>query len=195
MKRKLLVVALAILSSAFASMAQNFAVKTNLLYDATATINVGAEIGIAPRWTGNISGNYNAWDNPYGQGFYKHASIQPEIRFWFCDRMAGHFIGLHGHGGAYNFGLIPNNLKFLGNDFSSLTDYRYQGYFGGGGLTYGYAWAVAEHLNIEFELGVGYAYTEYDKFECYECGRKLAEAVPYHYIGPTKLGINLVYVF
>ena len=42
--------------------AQNdVAIKTNLLYDATATINAGLEIGLAPRWTIDLSGNFNAW--------------------------------------------------------------------------------------------------------------------------------------
>ena len=41
--------------------AQDWAVKTNLLYDATATINLGAEIGLAPKWTLDLSANYNGW--------------------------------------------------------------------------------------------------------------------------------------
>ena len=39
--------------------AQDFALKTNVLYDATATINLGAEVGLAPKWTFDLSGNYN----------------------------------------------------------------------------------------------------------------------------------------
>ena len=174
---------------------QDFALKTNLLYDATATINAGIEFGLAPRWTMNIPVNFNAWSFPKQDYIYKHAFVQPEVRYWFCDRMAGHFIGIHAHGGAYNFGNLPNQQKFLWNDFSGLTDTRYQGYFAGGGLAYGYAWAVSEHLNLEFELGFGYAYTKYDRFECEECGRKTEDQVPAHYVGPTKLGINFVYVF
>ena len=41
--------------------AQEFAVKSNLLYDATSTINLGVEYGLSPRWTLEVSGNYNAW--------------------------------------------------------------------------------------------------------------------------------------
>ena len=29
---------------------QKFAVKSNLLYDATATINLGVEVGLAKKW-------------------------------------------------------------------------------------------------------------------------------------------------
>ena len=42
--------------------AQDVAIKTNLLYDATATVNVGVEVGVAPKWTIDISGNLNAWN-------------------------------------------------------------------------------------------------------------------------------------
>lgn len=177
------------------AQAQSFAIKTNLLYDATATINAGIEFGLAPRWSMDIPFNYNSWSFPGKDPIYKHAYAQPEVRYWFCDRMAGHFIGIHAHGGIYNVGLIPNQIKLFWNDFSLLTNYRYQGYFAGAGVSYGYAWALSEHLNLEFEIGAGYAYTEYDKFECEECGRKLEEKVPAHYVGPTKAAVNFVVVF
>ena len=40
---------------------QKVAVKSNLLYDATATINLGIEFCLAPKWTFDVSGNYNGW--------------------------------------------------------------------------------------------------------------------------------------
>ena len=78
--------------------AQNFALKTNIVYDATATVNIGAEIGLAPKWTFDLSGNYNPWEMPNGM-LWKHAMIQPEFRYWFCDRFSRHFLGFHGIGG------------------------------------------------------------------------------------------------
>ena len=39
--------------------AQEVAVKTNLLYDATTTFNLGAEFCLAPKWTLDLSANYN----------------------------------------------------------------------------------------------------------------------------------------
>ena len=36
---------------------QKFAVKSNLLYDATATINLGVEMGLSKKWTLDLSGN------------------------------------------------------------------------------------------------------------------------------------------
>ena len=38
---------------------QKVAVKNNFLYDLTATPNLGVEFCFAPKWTADISGNYN----------------------------------------------------------------------------------------------------------------------------------------
>lgn len=194
MKLKLCV---ALLMALFAGMfvsAQKVALKTNLLYDATATVNAGIEIGLAPRWTLDISGNFNDWTMSHNRK-WKHWLVQPEARYWFCERFSGHFIGIHAHGGEYNFGNLKNGIKFLGSDFSKLTDNRYQGWYVGGGLSYGYAWILGKHWNLEAELGIGYIYTRFDKYPCAECGEKIEEDASHHYFGPTKLALSIVYLF
>ncbi|MBQ5670224.1 MAG: DUF3575 domain-containing protein [Tidjanibacter sp.] len=173
--------------------AQEFAVKTNALYDATATVNVGAEIGVAPKWTIDISGNYNGWSKDQDVK-WKHVMLQPEVRYWFCDRFSGHFVGAHLIGGAFNFGRIKNNISILGTDFSVLSDMRYQGYAYGGGVAYGFAFMLSKSLNFELEGGFGYAFLDYDIFKCSGCGRKVGKGT-HHYVGPTKAAVNLVYVF
>lgn len=186
---------LACIASAVAASAQTAAVKTNLLYDATATINAGVEVALAPKWSLDLSGNYNSWTMP-GNRKWKHWLAQPEARYWFCDKFAGHFLGVHALGGQCNVGNIDlHGLKFLGTDFGKLKDNRYQGWFAGAGVAYGYAWVLGRHWNLETEIGVGYIYTRYDKFQCVDCGRRLAENVPHNYFGPTKAAINLVYLF
>ena len=47
--------------------AQDIALKSNILYDASGTINLGAEVGLAPRWTLDVSGNYNGWVRSHGR--------------------------------------------------------------------------------------------------------------------------------
>ena len=175
--------------------AQKVAIKTNLVYDATATINVGMEFGLAPKWSLDVSGNYNAWKINDTAARWKHWAAQPEFRYWLCDRFSGHFFGLHFHGGQYNVGAIKNNISFLGTDYSKLTDQRFQGWFAGAGIAYGYSWILGKHWNLEAEIGFGYSYTVYDRFECAGCGKKVEEGVDHHYVGPTKAAINLVYLF
>ena len=173
-------------------MSQNVTVKTNLLYDATANANLGAEVKLAPRWSAELSGDFNDWTIKGHK--WKHWFVQPEGRYWFCDAFAKHFVGIHAIGGQFNVGNIKNGISFLGSDFSKLSDHRYQGWGIGAGLAYGYALPLAHHWNVEFEIGLGYVYLNYDVFECQSCGRKVGSN-DHHYVGPTKAAINLVYVF
>ena len=174
--------------------AQKVALKTNIVYDVTANVNAGIELGLAPKWSLDVSGNFNAWDMSHGRK-WKHWLVQPEFRYWFCDRFSGHFLGFHLHGGQYNVGGLKNSISFLGTDFSRLSDSRFQGWFAGAGLAYGYSWILNEHWNLEAEIGFGYSYTRFDTFECVGCGRKVEEDADHHYVGPTKAAINLVYLF
>lgn len=174
--------------------AQDVAIKTNLAYDATASVNLGMEFALTQQWTLDVSGNLNAWDMPNDMK-WKHWFVQPEARYWFCEKFAGHFLGIHAHSGQYNVGGIANNIHFLGTDFSRLTNSRFQGWFVGGGIAYGYAFILGKHFNLELELGIGYSYTRYDRFECAGCGRKVEENKEHHYVGPTKAAVNLVYLF
>lgn len=183
------------------SDAQNFALKTNLLYDATATVNLGFEVPMGRHWSFDLSGNYNGWkfhDNMK----WKHWLVQPEFRYWFCDRMMGHFIGFHFLGGQYNIGNVGDKFwefstgGFLKDQrFTDLADHRYEGWMAGAGIVYGYSWVLGKHWNLEFEIGVGYLYGKYDKFKCENCGDKVESDKEHHYVGPTKTAINLVYVF
>lgn len=172
---------------------QNFAVKTNLLADALLNVNLGVEAGLAPRWSLDLTGGFNNWT--VNGHKWKHWLVQPEARYWFCDRFAGHFLGLHALGGQYNFGNTKNNVSFLGTDFSVFTDNRHQGWFAGAGIAYGYSFILGRHWNLELELGLGYVYTRYDVYECAGCGKKVEEGREHHYVGPTKAAVNLVYEF
>jgi hypothetical protein len=152
------------------------------------------EFGLAPKWTLDITGEVNAWTLSDGKR-WKHWYAEPEARYWFCDRFVGHFLGLHVFGGQYNMGYWDTGVKMLGSDFSLLKDYRYQGWYAGAGIGYGYSWILGKHWNLEAEIGIGYAYSRYDKFECAGCGKKVEENKVHHYVGPTKVALNLVYSF
>lgn len=176
------------------ALAQDVAVKSNVLADVSLNPNLGIEVGLAPKWSLDITGEVNAWSLSHDRQ-WKHWAFQPEARYWLCDRFSGHFLGLHVHGGQYNIGGIDGKIKFLCTDARQLKDYRYQGWFIGGGAGYGYAWILDRHWNLEAEIGLGYSYTRYDKFRCAGCGKKVEEDKTHHYIGPTKAAVNLVYVF
>ena len=92
-------------TSAYAQVQRNetylpkFAIKTNALYWATSTPNLGFEVGLAKKITLDVSGNYNPWK--FGNDCQiKHWLVQPELRYWLCERFNGSFFGLHGQYGA-----------------------------------------------------------------------------------------------
>ncbi len=173
--------------------AQEVALKTNFIYDAAATVNAGVELGLAPKWTLDLSGNLNAWT--IRDKKWKHWMVQPEARYWLCDRFAGHFIAVHAHGGQYNVGGFNGRYNFLGTDMRKFADSRFQGWFIGAGIAYGYTWILGQHWNMEAEVGIGYAYSRFDEYPCATCGTKISSDKSHHYVGPTKAALNLVYVF
>lgn len=181
-----------LLASFFGIRAQEVAVKTNLLSDATLSPNIGIEVGLRPHWTFDFSGEINAWK--VNDRSWRHWLVQPELRYWLCDRWQGHFFGIHLIGGQFNL----NNIDvpdFFGNHFKKAATYRYQGWGVGAGIAYGYSWILSKHWNIEAEIGIGWIYNRYDKFPCATCGRKLKKNAVHNYVGPTKASINLVYLF
>lgn len=142
MKSKLLSLLMFLLLGVGGMNAQKVALKTNLLYDALATANLGIETGLSPRWTLDISGNLNAWN--LGKHRMRHWLVQPEVRYWLCDRFQGHFFGLHAIVGQFNFGNLPKGLHPLG--LYGLDTKRYQGWMEGAGIAYGYSWILSRHL-------------------------------------------------
>ncbi len=169
--------------------AQDVAVKTNLLYWATTTPNAGLEIGLGERTTLELTGSYNPWTlNKETNKKIKHWLVMPEFRYWFCERFNGHFVGLHSGYAFYNVSGVQ--IPFYGR---STKDHRYQGWAAGIGVSYGYSWVLGKRWNLEATLGVGYAYTNFDRYECATCGSFRGKEHK-NYFGPTKAGISLIYI-
>lgn len=177
----------------FAESSSVVGIKSNIIYDAILSPNIGIEIGVAPKVTLDLSGNFNLWR--VGGHSWKHWQIQPEARYWLCQRFSGHFVGLETHVGQFNVGNINFGLNFLGTDFRKLRDRRYQGWQGGLGVTYGYAWILSKHWNFEAELGLGYSYTKFDVYPCANCGTKIESDKSHNYFGVTKVQLGIVYIF
>lgn len=164
-------------------------IKSNLLYDATGTINLGAEISLSDNWSFDLSGNYNGWTWANNRK-WKHWMVQPEVRAWLKESFRGHFFALHAIGGEYNLG----NLNLPMGLFKELRTQRREGWYLGAGLGYGYRWNLSSRWGMEAEAAVGYVRFDYKKFECAGCGERLGEGTR-NYIGPTKVALNLIYRF
>ncbi len=105
-------------------------VKTNLVMDAMKIINLGAEVGLSKKLTLDLYANYNPWKYK-DQKMMKMLAIQPELRYWFCDKFNGHFVGFHVHGGVYQAAAINMPLGHL----AELKDHRFKGNFFGAGIS------------------------------------------------------------
>lgn len=158
--------------------AQDFALKTNTLYLATLTPNIGAEFRLGNNMTLNVGGAYRPSNMSYDPDI-RMWLVQPEWRYWTCESFNGHFFGVHLHGAQY---------------YARYDGKLYDGSLVGGGISYGYGWPLAKHWNLEAEIGAGYArmcYKESPDIPCSKC------AVRKHrnYIGPTKISLTVSYLF
>lgn len=173
--------------------AQKVAVKTNLLYGGlTFTPNLGAEFGLSPKITLDISGGYNPWNREGSLTDNKklvHWLVEPELRYWFCRKFNGHFLGTHLLYSQYN--ISDHDLPLLFGKHSS--QYRFEGNAAGGGLSYGYQFPLSSRWSLEASIGVGYARLWYNKFNCHKCSEKIGKEHR-NYFGPTKAGISIIYI-
>lgn len=191
MIRKLFICAVLAVSVVTAGYGQKVALKTNALYWATTTPNLGVEASVGKKHTVQLFYGLNPWKQSGGdQSSLRHWLLMPEYRYWFCQSFNGWFLGAHLMGGQFNMGSV--DLPF--GVFNELEDHRYEGWFAGGGITAGYQWPLSKHWNIEASLGVGYDYIKYDKFRCGECGDRL-KSDHKNYFGPTKLALSVLYIF
>ena len=166
-----------------------WALKTNAIYWATATPNIGAEVRLAPKWTLEAEVGLNPFtgkndDGSFGRSL-KHFRLHPEVRYWFCEAFYKHFLGLHIPYIIYNV----SDVKLLGTE-----NERHQGWGTGVGISYGYQWVLGKHWNIEASVGVGYLYLDSEVYPCANCGTKIRD-VKKHYFGPTQAAISAVYLF
>lgn len=184
--------ALLVLLSAIGVQAQDWRLKTNVAYLATATPNLAVEHRFAEHWSWDLSVGWNPFtfnDNRK----WKHVAVQPEARYWLQCPFKGHFFGAHLLYSHFNAG----GMKMPFGMFSELEQRRFQGDMGGVGIAYGYNWTLGKQKRwaIEAEIGVGYVYAHYDKYRCYEkCATQIGTESK-HLFMPTKLNIAVVYNF
>lgn len=119
--------------------AQRVGIKTNALYWAMLSPNLGAEF----RLSRHVTFNLEATANPFSKGKYKTHFVNfcPEVRYWFSGRpQARHFVGIAATGSIYSLRL--KETFHSGDAF-------------GGGLTYGYAFVLGRRWSLETTVGLG----------------------------------------
>ena len=197
--RRSLIIFFIFLFSGISVNAQRIGVKTNALYLATSTPNIGLEYAFADRFSLELEGGYNPWTLDSDRNMKaKHFLVSPEVRYWFCEAFNGHFIGINANYTLFNLSGVDVPAVFFPSARSAmvledLKNRRSEGWAAGAGLTYGCVWPIARRWNLECTVGLGYWYTDYDKFESRKCGL-FQEHVSHGAFGPTALGISFIYL-
>lgn len=168
--------------------------RTNMLYDALAVPNIGAEFYLGKNFSAGANWMYGWWDKNSAHRYWRVYGGDLNVRWWFgqaAERkpLTGHHVGIYG-------GVVTYDFEFGG-----------RGYMGGlphrtlwdrcnvmAGVEYGYSLPVAKRLNIDFTIGIGYLGGKYIKYVpkgngyLYESTRHLT------WVGPTKAEISLVWL-
>lgn len=185
--RRSLLVGSLLLATVVTSQAQTIGLKTNALYWATTTPNIGAEIRLSDKWTTSLGVGYNPFTFSDNKKL-RHVSVQSETRYWLCSPFAGHFVGGNLFYSHYNVGGL--NMPF--GIFPELDDHRFQGDLGAIGVVYGYSWPLGNRWSVEAAVGLGVGLTHYRKYECEVCGTEIGRDTRWLFM-PTKLAISFVY--
>ena len=96
------VLAMMLLASSGVAKAQDVALKTNLLGWATTSLNAGVEVGIAEKQTAQLFATLNPWEFSGGKKV-RIWNVEPEYRWWTCQRFGGSFFGVHALAGTYGY--------------------------------------------------------------------------------------------
>lgn len=164
------------------SMAQFYSVRTNLVGMATGNLNVEGSMAFSARWTAHLPVQYNPF-NLWSDAKLKNFTVEPGVRYWMRESYGGgYFFGIHGVFSIYNAGGIFGHR------------YRYEGTAWGGGISAGWVRPLSRRWNIEFELGAGIVWADWERFRCVHCGKRVAKDNGVRLV-PTRTAVNLVYLF
>ncbi len=158
------------------------AIKTNGLFAAALTANIGAEVEIGRQWSFDFPIYYSPY-NITPERKLRLLAIQPEIRWWTKDAGEGHFLGLHTHVAGFNIA-INGNGRYQDPNHAAW----------GLGLSYGYQMALGKKKRwaVEFNLGAGFAEYAYDAYRNWENGPRYDSGEGWYW-GITRAGISFSY--
>ena len=170
------------------------AVKTNMLYDLLLVPNVSAEFYLGRNWSLSAGWMYGWWNSDRIHWYWRTYGGDLGLRRWFGRQaeekpLTGHHIGIYGQVFTYDFEL--GGKGYLGGaPGGTLRD----GANYAAGIEYGYSLPVAERLNIDFSIGVGYWGGRYYVYMP-QNGQYMWEAtMNRRWFGPTKAEISLVWL-
>lgn len=151
--------------------------RANLLRWATLTPDLGIGWRINRNWSVQVNGTWTSWSWDGKNRRYALWEVSPEIRY-YPGKMKRGYLGVMYHAGEFNY---------------KLGDTGKQGDLMGGGLTGGYLLKLNRTLSLDFSLGIGCTYAEYEKYTVIDGVRVKQDKTDKNYWGVNRLGIGLVW--
>lgn len=167
------------------SVASYFALKSNLLYDALLVPNLSLEASIGSGWTLGAGGMLAWWSKDAKHRYWRIYGGDLEIRKYFgtlakSKPLQGHHLGIYGDFLTYDF-------EFGAKGYQSKATYA-------AGIKYGYSHPIANRLNLDFALGIGYLHSNYKTYVPKDGCYVYQETKKRKWLGPTQAEISLVWL-
>ena len=165
--------------------ASYFALKSNLLYDALLIPNLSLEASIGSGWTLGAGGMLAWWSKDAKHRYWRIYGGDLEIRKYFgtlskSKPLQGHHLGIYGDFLTYDF-------EFGAKGYQSKATYA-------AGIKYGYSHPIANRLNLDFALGIGYLHSNYKTYVPRDGCYVYQETKKQKWLGPTQAEISLVWL-
>ena len=162
-----------------------FALKSNLLYDALLVPNLSLEASIGSGWTLGAGGMFAWWSKDAKHRYWRIYGGGLEIRKYFgtlskSKPLQGHHLGIYGDFLTYDF-------EFGAKGYQSKATYA-------AGIKYGYSHPIANRLNLDFALGIGYLHSNYKTYVPRDGCYVYQETKKQKWLGPTQAEISLVWL-
>ena len=166
-------------------VASYFALKSNLLYDALLVPNLSLEASIGSGWTLGAGGMLAWWSKDAKHRYWRIYGGDLEIRKYFgalskSKPLQGHHLGIYGDFLTYDF-------EFGAKGYQSKATYA-------AGIKYGYSHPIANRLNLDFSLGIGYLHSNYKTYVPRDGCYVYQETKKRKWLGPTQAEISLVWL-
>lgn len=162
------------------------ALKSNLLYDALITPNIGAEFLIGKDYS--VQGNwmYAWWKSDPGAWYHRTYGGDISVRRWIGKQhhnrpLTGWHAGVYGQMLTYDF--IWGKRGYLGDRWSWAA-----------GVEGGWSKAIGKRLNLDFSLNFGYLTGVYQEYIPQDGCYVWQATKQRRWIGPTKAEISLVWL-
>ena len=170
------------------------AVKTNMLYDAAMTPNLGVEFYLGSGFSVLANYQHAWWKNDRKDFYWRIYGADVAARWWFGKEskfkpLSGHHLGLCAQ--VFTSDFLLNGKGYLtgevgGNIFDRAS--------WSVGAEYGYSLPIARRFNIDFSVGVGYMWGKYYEYipidDCYVWQATKMR----RWFGPTKAEVSFVWL-